>query len=248
MLIYQIINKINGKSYIGKTINLKNRIYGHKKSAERGSNYHFHNAIRKYGFNSFKLNILEYCKDKKELNEREIYYIKIYKPEYNMTSGGDGGPIRSGSNNGMSKYKGMSYEQIYGHKKAKEKKKNISGGLKRLGKDHPSKRSDVKEKLKKTHKKREKMIDLKDNHPMRRPECVAKNNLSKIKEWIICSPDNQIFKIKNMKEFCLKNNLNNSQMTLVSQGKRNNHKGWKCKKLNNEDKKEIDNIIIQMAK
>ena len=66
---------------------------------------------------------------------------------------------------------------------------------------------------------------------MKNPEIVAKNNESKIKTWKVITPDDDFLIIKNMKVFCKENNLSNGNMTLVSQGKRKHHKGWKCIKL-----------------
>lgn len=237
MIIYKAINKKNNKFYIGKTIkNLKNRIHGHKTSVVKNSNFYFHNALRKYGFDNFEWIILYECDNKNVLNNAEKSFISKLQPEYNMTEGGDGGPVRKGKNNGMSKYKNMSYEEIWGKAKAKEKMKKISAGLKKLGNDHPSKRQEIKKKLRKTHNtenvrkiKSEKMKAFGDNHPMRRPECVAKNNQSKIKDWLIFPPNNPPFRIKNLKKFCSENNLFDSCMCQVAKDKRKQHKGWRCK-------------------
>lgn len=40
-------------------------------------------ALLAHGFDSFKLEILEYC-DSSELIKREQYYIDLFKPEYNI--------------------------------------------------------------------------------------------------------------------------------------------------------------------
>ena len=52
--------------------------------------------------------------------------------------------------------------------------------------------------------------------------------------WIISGPniENEII-IKNMSEFCRKNNLNPSAMSAVARGKVRHHYGYKCKKLTN---------------
>ena len=42
-----------------------------------------YSAILKYGYNKFKLEILEYCTKENVLN-REQYYIDSIKPEYNI--------------------------------------------------------------------------------------------------------------------------------------------------------------------
>ena len=91
--IYKITNKVNGKSYIGQTrytVEFRWRQHQHKKD-----NVYFHNAIHKYGAESFTVETLEEC-DIEILNEREIYYIAKYNTfenGYNLTIGGDGNRI-----------------------------------------------------------------------------------------------------------------------------------------------------------
>lgn len=66
-----------------------------KKTAENGEmTTKFYNACKKYGFNNFSFEVLEFT-EKDKLNEKEIYYIEQYKTNitefgYNMTKGGDG--------------------------------------------------------------------------------------------------------------------------------------------------------------
>lgn len=93
-VIYCFTNKINGKKYVGKTVNLKRRIYAHKYDAKnKKTKSAFHLAIIKYGFDSFDLEIL-WEGSKVELNDKEQYYINklnTYKDGYNLTLGGDDG-------------------------------------------------------------------------------------------------------------------------------------------------------------
>ena len=77
--IYVWFNTLNGKCYVGQTINEKDRYRKHIQDSfnrnSRGYNYHLHRAIRKYGLENFE------------------YYINKYdsfKNGYNMTEGGDG--------------------------------------------------------------------------------------------------------------------------------------------------------------
>jgi group I intron endonuclease len=44
---------------------------------------HIHNALVKYGYSNFSLEILEYS-NIKDIIEREQYYLNILKPEYNI--------------------------------------------------------------------------------------------------------------------------------------------------------------------
>ena len=86
--IYKITNKINGKSYIGQSNNIKRRFKEHKRIAKE-TNKSLKQAYKKYGAENFEYTILEKC-ELERLDEREIYYIKKLKPEYNRTTGGRG--------------------------------------------------------------------------------------------------------------------------------------------------------------
>lgn len=89
--IYQIINTINNKSYIGYTNNLEKRIYHHIKYLH-GKTI-LSKAITKYGSENFIVKILEQPL-KCDLQQREKYWIRFYNTNnigYNLTDGGDGG-------------------------------------------------------------------------------------------------------------------------------------------------------------
>ena len=58
---------------------------------------------------------------------------------------------------------------------------------------------------------------------------VNKEKLSK--EYIIFYPDGKSEKIKNLNDFCKKNNLNQGNMCSVASGRLDSHKGYKCLKL-----------------
>ncbi|MCK5016092.1 MAG: GIY-YIG nuclease family protein, partial [Candidatus Peribacteraceae bacterium] len=79
MIIYKATNKVDGKSYIGQTTrSLQRRSYCHKLSSRNGSTTYFHNAIRKYGFDSFGWQVLETCDTKDQMDEMEHHYIIQY--------------------------------------------------------------------------------------------------------------------------------------------------------------------------
>lgn len=89
MKIYKTINKINGKWYIGKDTGVLGDNY-------LGSGVVLQRAIKKYGKENFKKEIIEICNDKKHLSEREKYWIKKLdackrKDSYNISTGGEGG-------------------------------------------------------------------------------------------------------------------------------------------------------------
>jgi len=95
MIIYQITNQVNGKTYIGKTTKtLEERFRGHlyEASYERVNTY-LYKAIRKYGESNFTAKVIENQVPETELNDRERYWIKKLNPEYNLTEGGEGGDM-----------------------------------------------------------------------------------------------------------------------------------------------------------
>lgn len=98
--IYKYQNKINGHCYIGQSINIERRQYGHKSSAYNKNaddyNSQFHQAIRKYGLENFDYEIIaelspnEYTKE--TLDNLEKFFIKYYdsyQNGYNASPGGE---------------------------------------------------------------------------------------------------------------------------------------------------------------
>lgn len=97
--IYKFTNLVNGKVYIGKTINdPSRRLREHELNAMKGSETLLHYAIRKYGIDSFSFEIIFNVLDEADVNYFEIRFIKEYNCSilngsnngYNMTFGGDG--------------------------------------------------------------------------------------------------------------------------------------------------------------
>lgn len=88
MGIYQIINLINHKSYVGQSIDIKRRWRTHRKYAKRKEDnfnkYPIYRAIKKNGIENFEFKILEIVDDKEKLLERETFWYDKLKPEYNL--------------------------------------------------------------------------------------------------------------------------------------------------------------------
>ena len=78
--IYRIVNDINGKLYVGKTVNsLQERWKEHisESNRDRAKDRPLYRAIRKYGIEHFHIELVEECSDT-IVNEREIYWIEHY--------------------------------------------------------------------------------------------------------------------------------------------------------------------------
>ena len=52
-IIYEFVNNINKKVYVGQTIDYKQRIRSHKFNLNQNKNTPFYNALEKYGFTNF---------------------------------------------------------------------------------------------------------------------------------------------------------------------------------------------------
>lgn len=92
--IYCIINDINDKVYIGKTVySIDHRFKEHIRDAyNHKCNSKLHRAILKYGKEHFQIKEIEECLDS-NCGEREQYYIQLYDSVnngYNISYGGEG--------------------------------------------------------------------------------------------------------------------------------------------------------------
>lgn len=81
--IYQIKNKINGKSYVGSSKDIERRFKQHKKAAAEKPLYA---EMAFYGLEAFDFIVLEEMAeaDSKELHKKEQFYIETLNPEYNL--------------------------------------------------------------------------------------------------------------------------------------------------------------------
>ena len=91
-VVYLILNKVNGKKYVGQTIKpLKVRFNGHMIKKD---NTLIHNAICKYGKENFYCGVIKTCESKEELDYWEKFFIAALKSKkpygYNLTDGGEG--------------------------------------------------------------------------------------------------------------------------------------------------------------
>lgn len=91
--IYGIRNKINNKIYVGKTINLLNRLRSHRyylrrERPSKNVNSHLFSAWKKYGEDNFECFVIEHLPNTTPefLAEREVFWI-LEKDSMNSTKG-----------------------------------------------------------------------------------------------------------------------------------------------------------------
>lgn len=215
-IIYQLVNKVNKKCYIGVTNNYQKRMREHSYAS---NDFLISKAIRKYGWENFTINILFETYDSElAYQAAESHYIKIYMSNnpnrgYNLTEGGQGTLGYKFSND------------------TKEKMRNAKQGRK-LTDEHKRKIGEANKGHKLSIESRKKISNANKGKKFflgKHLSQESKDKLSELKsqEWLLESPDGTVMKIRNMRKFCLENGLSPSAMTMVSKGKRTHHKRWK---------------------
>lgn len=150
--IYKIVNLMNNKVYIGKSVHTLKRFTDHKNklNKRKHKNKHLESAWIKYGQDAFKFVIIEICTEN-ELDLKEKYWIKEYKSTdrlygYNKMEGGNGGALIGEALKKMTKTH-RNNPRIY----TQEEKDIIS--KQNMGRKHSD---ETKQKISETHKGRPK--------------------------------------------------------------------------------------------
>ena len=122
MIIYKTTNLINGKIYIGQDT--------HNNPNYLGSGVLLHLAIKKYGKENFKKEIIDTGYTQDDLNEKEKHWISFYqstnkKIGYNLAIGGHGGGYGMNNPNKEIIKKKIS-DSLKGKERTKEHCVNIS--------------------------------------------------------------------------------------------------------------------------
>lgn len=137
--VYCIENLVNGKRYIGRSINLSKRFLDHRNDLD--ANVHSNRFLQWdwifYGIKNFNFYLIEECDpDNDKLNECESFWIKkldTKSPDgYNLTDGGDGtlGRFHSEETRKRISESLLNKKIIY----SEDRKREISERNKRLGK------------------------------------------------------------------------------------------------------------------
>jgi group I intron endonuclease len=91
VIVYLATNGINGKRYVGITV----RPLSHRISCHLNSPNFFGKALRKYGKEAFKFEVIDRAENEKELSQKEQYWIArlntMVPSGYNLTTGGERG-------------------------------------------------------------------------------------------------------------------------------------------------------------
>ena len=123
--IYKITNKY-GFSYIGATKNIKDRIYRYQIKSCKTQRLIF-DSINEFGWCTHEWCVVEElkCSSKKDVDEREIYWIDYYKSNYNRYPQNKGLNLNDGGT-GNSGYKAPQ-SQLENNSRIKKGNKNWLG-------------------------------------------------------------------------------------------------------------------------
>lgn len=125
--VYQIVNELNGKRYIGSSKDIHNRVFQHRSELRRNSHHsqHLQNAYNKYGENKFYFCILEICENVRDtILFLEQKYLDL-NPEYNASTNATC-PINVLQTDEIKEKRAA---KLRGQKHSKEACKRVSKGL-----------------------------------------------------------------------------------------------------------------------
>jgi group I intron endonuclease len=126
--IYKITNTINGKYYIGSSVDITNRWHNHKSKLKSNDhiNPHLQNAYNLYGIDSFKYSIMLIC-DKHNLLLYEQIVLDNLNHSYNLAK--DARAPNTGKKNSKEAIEKFRRARM-GHPVSEETRKKISESLK----------------------------------------------------------------------------------------------------------------------
>lgn len=122
--VYEIVNMVDGKFYIGSTCRFADRYSKHKNKLKHNKHHcrHLQNAWNKYGENAFEFRIVEVTEVKKRTEVEQKYVDEHFGKPYCYNSS----PIaQKHARDTRPKH---ILKEIYGRKKSKAEREKISRG------------------------------------------------------------------------------------------------------------------------
>lgn len=130
MVIYKLTNILNGKIYVGQTIqDLKERWYGHCKAISKCTA--IARALKKYGKHNFTIEQIDRADNLEDLNKKEVEWIAKLRSNtkgigYNLTTGGMNAIPSEETKQKMRGPRPMISMKMTGRKPSEETKKKMS--------------------------------------------------------------------------------------------------------------------------
>lgn len=118
--IYKIVNVLNGKTYVGQTVNMERRLREHARG--KNPNAAIHLAIAKYGAESFVHEVVCVCANKKAADAVETALIDLWGTRengYNLAPGGLGTGAGEANHRWGTKHNQKQHEALIRNNKAR---------------------------------------------------------------------------------------------------------------------------------
>ena len=151
--IYAIRNKITNSVYVGQTRQKfikRYFLHSYKLRHRVHDNRHLQHAFDKYGSEAFVFEVVEILLgDKEFFNQREMYYIQLFRHQtkcYNMTDGGDGAKGTHPSHENIRRLAEINRKKNTGKKLTEETKRKMSEAQKYRHQQYPM-TDDMKRKI-----------------------------------------------------------------------------------------------------
>lgn len=212
-------HSITKKLYFGKTIKNPEKYYG--------SGKHWIPHIKKHG--KEYVETIWYCLylTPESIKEAALSFSKLWDI------------VKSDDWLNLIEEDGLGNVLPIGHKKTKEHIEKISHSNKgkipwskglKLPKEFGEKISASKLLSNKKYTNQEKLnISIATKKAMNNDYIKSKCSAPHIKNWVLIDPTGQKHHISNLRQFCIKNNLNKSNLVQVAKGRFKHSKGWVCK-------------------
>jgi group I intron endonuclease len=234
--IYSITCVTNNKSYIGSSYDIYNRWSDHKRILRKNQHHSIklQRSWNKYGEENFLFSIVEEVLDSDELENVEQIWLDtgdFYKKGLNCS------PYdrekdrwehnhKTQNKNCIVKWPDGKEEEIIGLTKFCRKNGLNQGAMNQISlhklnhyKNFHCRMAD--ESMEDWKRHREKIVNSRPPKKMPSPKRQSGT-------WTIIHPDGTPEEVLSLTSFCKKNNLSQGNMTEVANGKRKQHKGFRC--------------------
>ena len=169
--LYRITNIVNGKIYIGQTIEPTKRWYQHRRDSANPTMV-IHHAINKYGAENFKFEVIASCKSWEDANETETFLVSQYNSlvengkGYNVALGGYNAPKSEAWKEAFKEW----HESLSSEERAEISKKQSEATKKQIEtKGHPA------QGTKRTPEQIQNLIQARKDNPVEYTEEKRKN-------------------------------------------------------------------------
>lgn len=90
--LYEVVHRASGRAYVGVAQDVTKRWRAHRNLSAKGSQTHFHRALRNYGRDAFEWSVVAWCSSFDEALDAERHEIARRGRGFNQTDGGEGAP------------------------------------------------------------------------------------------------------------------------------------------------------------